>query len=298
MAPVRWTLRAAANSVERGFMKKHRIHNGDDSAENDSSLLSRGQLERRVRAQPDNVFLLASLVNAYLEEGACARALEASNRAYALAPMNPLVLWDHARALYMNTRFDDAVKLHQKNLKRKVATIARHMHWPEEKAKQFQNASRFDLALCYIQLDRLSFAAETLRMCVAQARNGPSYYSPGLIRAKLRSVEKLLGQAERKSNRLWISLLEVRKLAGKRRTKYRRGFTTGLAMAQTRREAITKLRLAVVKLGYGLITAEDTEEFDRRLLKWELPDSIQGLAEQVRRDRVPRFTDFCMYPSK
>jgi hypothetical protein len=259
--------------------------------------LTSKELARKVRKQPEDVLLLASLADAYLEEGVYAKALEVSSRAHALAPRNPLVLWDHARALYMNTRFADAATLHKKILKKRVATIARSMRWPEEKACHFQNTTRFDLALCYIQLDKFALAAEMLRDYITLCRSRPCYHSPALARAKLRSLERLSREAERRSSRLWISLVEVKARTGGRRTKYRRGFTNGLAMARTCSEAVTGLRTGMAELGYELITAEDTEEFERRLLKTEVPNSTKALAEEVRRDKKPRFTDFCMYPS-
>lgn len=260
--------------------------------------LTRKELVRRLRKRPDDILLLTSLVNAHLEEGAYAKALEVSSKAYAAAPANPLVLWDHARALYMNRRPLDAVVLHRKTLKKQVATIARSLCWPEEKARQFRNMTRFDLALCYIQLDRLTLAAAMLRDYIAHCRRGPCYYSPDLAMAKLHSLERLRRQAEHHSIRLWISLLEVKVLDRRRRTKYRKGFTNGLTMARTRNEAVAVLRAGLAGLGYELIAAEDTEEFDRRLLKAEVPDSTRALAEEVRRDRESRFTSFCMYPSQ
>ena len=55
-------------------------------------------------------------------------------------------------------------------------------------------------------------------------------------------------------------------------------------------EAGAVLRAGVAKLGYECVTAEDTEEFDRRLLKADIPDSARGLAEEAWRNREPRFT--------
>jgi tetratricopeptide (TPR) repeat protein len=244
------------------------------------------------------VLLLANLAYVYFEEGKYPKALEVSGRAYALAPTNPLVLWDHARSLYTNEQFADAIKLHRRILRYKVATIAARMHWSDDKAKQFQNESRFDLALCYIQLDKFALAVKMLEGYVAQCHDRFFYYGPDLARAKLRFIKKLRGQAKRRSLRVWMSLLEIRKPSAGRRVKYNRGFTIGLVMARTRNEAIARLRAGIAELGYEFVAAEDTEEFDRRCLKRTLPDSTRSLAEEVLRDRNPRFTDFSMYPGK
>jgi tetratricopeptide (TPR) repeat protein len=279
-------------------MKTDRIVGTNGAIENAPLPPTRKGLIRKVRKQPGNVVLLASLADVYLAEGAYGKAIEVSGKAYALAPTNPLVLWDHARSLYMNRRFADAVVLHKRILKKRVATIARSMRWPDEMARQFQNTSRFDLALCYVQLDRLAFAAKMLRDYIAQCPRVACYYSPDLARAKLRSLDRLRSQAERQAVRLWISLVEIKVLTVGRRSMQRRGFTNALTMARTRNEAIAILRADLTEMGYKLIRAEDTEEFDRRMLKTELPDSTRELAEEVYKHKTTRFTDFCMYPSR
>jgi tetratricopeptide (TPR) repeat protein len=276
-------------------MEVDMIDNPEDLHESCPAGLTRRELVHRISKQPDDVFLLSSLANAYLEEGEYLKALEVSSKAHALAPTNPLVLWDHARALYMNERYADAVMLHRRILKNRVVTIAARMHWSRDKAKRFQNACRFDLALCYIQLDRLSLAATMLSSYVVRCRDGSFYYSPDLARAKLRCLTKLKVQARRHSMRLWISFLEIRKPSVGGRVKYTRGFTNGLVMARTHNDAIAKLHAGITELGYELVAAEDTEEFDRRCLKTQLPESTLSIAEQVRKDRSPHFTEFCMY---
>jgi tetratricopeptide (TPR) repeat protein len=278
-------------------MKTGQVTRADNLVGDISSPLARKELMRRVREQPANAFFLADLVGAYLAEGVYAKALEASSKAYALAPTNPLVLWEHARALYMNERFADATVLHKRNLKKGVGTIARLLRWPDESARQLRNASRFDLALCYIQLDRPALAIRMLRAYLAQCRRKP-YYSPDSARVKLRSLESLESQAKQQSLRLWISFLDIKALAARRQTRYKKGFTNGLVMARTRREAVVALRASLSAIGYELVKAEDTEEFDRRMLKTRLPDSTRKFADEVRRDGTARFTCFCMYPSR
>ena len=274
------------------------IANPEDTQENCPAPLTRSELVRRIRKRPDDVLLLACLVDAYLEEGKYSKALKVSSKAHNLAPENPLVVWDHARALYVKEQFSEAMMLLREILKSKVRTIAAHMRWTNDKAKQFQNTSRFDLALCYIQLNKFGLAAKHLEGYLARCRGGSSYYSPDLARAKIRCIKKIKRQAARHSMRLWISFLEIRMSSTGRRVKYRKGFTNGLAMARTLRDAIEKLREGLDELGYELVAAEDTEEFDRRCLKTELPASTHSLAEAVRKDRSPRFMDFFMYPER
>ncbi len=274
------------------------IANPEDTQENCTAPLTRSELVRKIRKQPDDVLLLACLVDAYLEEGKYSKALKVSSKAYNLAPENPLVVWDHARALYTNGQFSEALMLLREILKSKVRTIAAHMRWTNDKVKEFQNTSRFDLALCYIQLNKFGLAAKHLESYIARCRGGSFYYSPDLARAKLRSLKKIKRQAARHSMRLWISFLEVRRSSAGRRVKYRNGFTNGLAMARTLRDAIAKLREGLDEFGYELVVAKDTEEFDKRCLKIELTASTHSLAEAVRKDRNPRFMDFFMYPER
>ena len=98
--------------------------------------------------------------------------------------------------------------------------------------------------------------------------------------------------------KLWISLLEIHNQSKDKRIKYKKGFTNGVVMAVSKRDAIDKFRKSLLDMGYKLIYEEDTEEFDKRCLKFSVAKEVQNAAFAARRKRIPQFSTFCLYRDK
>jgi tetratricopeptide (TPR) repeat protein len=85
---------------------------------------ARRLIEARLTADADNHWLLTRLSLTYYEERDYQGALKVSERALALAPRCPLVLWDHAGTLDMLGRCREAISIFRRLIKRGVDSIA------------------------------------------------------------------------------------------------------------------------------------------------------------------------------
>jgi hypothetical protein len=251
------------------------------------------EILQQMQKSPKDMWLLSRLSNVYFGIGNYKKAIAISERAYTVEPDNPLVLWDYAHALYMGQHTRESLNFYQKILKKKPTIIARTMGWKITKAKEFQNACRFDITHCYLQIDKLYAASMQLKKYIAHSGH---YYSLNTAKNLLRCITKLKGQITNKQPRIWISLLEIKKLGNTSRMKYKKGFTNGLVLAKSAKEAISSLSKCLFNMGYRVISAEDTEEFDRRRFKFKVNDELKRLASVVERLGTPQFSDFCMYP--
>ena len=77
-----------------------------------------------LRRHPNDHWLLARLSLTYYEERDYQRALSIVQRAYALAPHCPLVLWDLGGSLDMLGRHTEAVRVFRRLVRRGVESIA------------------------------------------------------------------------------------------------------------------------------------------------------------------------------
>src|SRR5207253_1294861 len=81
-------------------------------------------LQEELRAEPDNHWLLTRLSTTYYEQGDYKEALHWVEKALALAPDCPLVLWDYAGALDMLGREREAIGIYRSLLQRGAERIA------------------------------------------------------------------------------------------------------------------------------------------------------------------------------
>ena len=77
-----------------------------------------------LRKEPDSHWLLTRLALTYYEEFQYETALALEEKALALAPKCPLVLWDYAGSLEMLGREREALKVYQRLIKRGAESIA------------------------------------------------------------------------------------------------------------------------------------------------------------------------------
>jgi tetratricopeptide (TPR) repeat protein len=255
----------------------------------------RKRLLRKLRRDPTNVILLTYLSNAYFEEGKYKKALEASIKAYSRSPEYPLVLWDYALALYMNKAFSKSLGSFKTIMSMRPTAIAKSMNWKIEKAKEFLNASRFNIALCYIQLDKLGLAIRALESYLKHLPDCGAYYSPELAKEKIKNIRRLNAQVANKALRVWMVFIEIRETSAKKSAKYVKGFTTGFVLAKTAYIATVSLKKELAAMGFELVEAEDVTEFERARLKTKLPEETEKLALETQRSRRPQFADFIMY---
>ena len=233
----------------------------------------------------------------HFEEGPLKKKLKNGTEAYRLSPDNPVVMWNCAHALYRARQNRKALDILKSVLKQKPSTIADHTHWSDAKIADFYNTCRFEIALCYLQLGKLDLATHWLEKHLSNRVSGArSYYGKASVQKLLRRVTTVRRVISNRRTRLWISLLEVKQSKVDRRVKYERGFTSGLVMARTKRQALNKLVVELDTIGFHLISAEDTEEFDLRCLKYEIDKDFKKLADSVRRTGETRFGVFHMYP--
>jgi len=255
----------------------------------------RKKLLRKLRRYPTKVILLTYLSNAYFEEGKYKKALQASIKAYSRMPENPLVLWDYAHALYMNSEFSKSLRFFKTIMCMRPTTIAKSMTWKIEYAKEFLNASRFNIALCYIQLDKFSLAIRALETYLKRIPDCGAYYSPKLAKEKLKNLLRLNAKIVNKESRVWMVFMEIRETSAKKSAKYVKGFTYGFVLSKTAHSATLSLKKELDALGFELVDTEDITEYERARLKSKLPEETVKLALEAKRSKRPQFADFSMY---
>jgi len=256
------------------------------------------KISKQLRKSPKDAWLLAKLSYIYFEEGNCRKALKAGEQAYNLAPDNPVVMWDYGRSLYLARHFPDSLKIFKKILYQSPKSISEKLGWNRSKTSDLQNTCRYEIALCYIQLDDLALAIRWLKNHLSHRGPGiRSFYSIGAVKRKFNHVKRLKHDIDRNKPRLWISLLEFNKLNKNKRIKYRKGFTNGLVIARTAKEAVNLFKDGLLEMGLNLISAEETEEYERRILKYKVDDKLKELAFLAMKDKIPQFSKCYMYLS-
>ncbi|HXJ34697.1 MAG TPA: tetratricopeptide repeat protein [Candidatus Eisenbacteria bacterium] len=85
---------------------------------------ARNAIEKKLQVEPDNHWLLTRLGLTYYELRDYAASLPYCERALALAPRCPLVLWDYAGTLQMLGRHREAVEVYRGLIRRGAKRIA------------------------------------------------------------------------------------------------------------------------------------------------------------------------------
>jgi len=85
---------------------------------------ARALIERELELRPDSHWFWNRLALTYYEQFEYARALEFDQRAKALAPDCPLVLWGYAGSLQMLDRPKEAIEVYQEIIDRGIQALA------------------------------------------------------------------------------------------------------------------------------------------------------------------------------
>ena len=150
--------------------------------------LIRAALERC----PDNHWLLTRLGLTYYEQRQYKRALRYIEKALALSPRCPLVIWDYAGCLHMLGKYKEAIAVYKRLTTRGVDRIAtgdcgEGKAW----ARGIVADCYYRAAQCYRKLDNRKRAARAYRRHLALRGPGcRSIYGIGDVRRELLSLER------------------------------------------------------------------------------------------------------------
>lgn len=163
----------------------------DKALANEDWRRARSLLKKALAKNPKSHWLLTVLSEAYYEERDYKNALKYSEKAKAVCPNCPLVLWDYAGALDMLDREKEAIEV-WKGLVRSGARISSFDDCWESKrwAKSLLNDCRYRIALSYADLNEYAKARQYLRKHIAKRSPGiPSLYSKSDVNDKLQAIE-------------------------------------------------------------------------------------------------------------
>ena len=85
---------------------------------------ARSLVRAALRKEPDSHWLITRLSLTYYEEREYERSLVLLQRAYKIAPSCPLVLWDLAGTFDMLERYQEAISVYRRLLRRGVTSVA------------------------------------------------------------------------------------------------------------------------------------------------------------------------------
>ncbi len=255
---------------------------------------SKIQLLKFIKDNPYNYQLLTKLSFIYFQEWNIDKAIEFSQKAFKLAPSNPVVLWDYGRALIEKENSSKALRILKKAFHLKMPQFIKKTGFNRNKSLGFKNDFRFEIALCYIQQDKFSLAVNWLKKYVSNYKSQYNYYSKDMAIDKIKTIQKLTSK-RRNTNRLWLIFCEVKKLSKRSNIKYRRGFTNGIIIAKSPRQAVEVLRKTLETYNFGLVKTEKSEDLEKLIFQNRISKELKAIAKKVQKDKEPCFTSFCMY---
>jgi len=148
---------------------------------------ARNLIEIELQSKPDDHWYLTRLSLTYYERRDYKRALELSSRALEIAPLCPLVLWDHAGTLEMLDRPLEALSIYQRLVDRGVDNLAYgECGEGRARARGILADSLFRMGACYAALEESDSAADCWQRCLAVRGPGcQSIYPIAKVRSKL-----------------------------------------------------------------------------------------------------------------
>jgi len=148
---------------------------------------ARRLIEIELQSKPDDHWYLTRLGSTYYEQREYQRALELSSRALEIAPLCPLVLWDHAGNLEMLDRPHEALSIYQRLVDRGVDNLAYgECGEGRARARGLIADSLFRMGGCYAALGESDSAADCWQRCLAVRGPGcQSIYPIARVRSKL-----------------------------------------------------------------------------------------------------------------
>jgi hypothetical protein len=160
---------------------------------------ARELIRKQLKRSPDDHWLLTRLSTTYYEQGRYAEALEYVDKAHALAPTCPLVLWDYAGTLDMLGRKEEAIKVYLSLMARGVAGIAN-----DECGEGYEWAAGlladcvFRVGTCLEDLGATKSAAISYAAYIAMSMTNdiPSIYTQEIAMKRLRNLPRGEGVEE------------------------------------------------------------------------------------------------------
>ena len=152
---------------------------------------ARQLIETELKEEPRNHWLLTRLSLTYYEQRNYGRALELVERAFALAPTCPLVLWDYAGTLAMLDRPREALRFYEYIVKRGVASLAFDPCGEgHARAQGLYADSLYRISHCYLELGDPIKAITFLKKHLGQRGPGcASIYLLADVRKELRDLQ-------------------------------------------------------------------------------------------------------------
>ena len=151
---------------------------------------AREAINRELKDDPNNHWLLTRLSTTYYEEGKYIEALEAAVAAKAIKPNCPLVLWDNAGALDMLGREREALKIYRKLIGMGIDKIAKEECGEgKEWATGLVTDCIYRAGCCYADLGKRDLAVKVIAHCLALLDVGAQgIYTHDEVLAKFRKL--------------------------------------------------------------------------------------------------------------
>jgi tetratricopeptide (TPR) repeat protein len=157
----------------------------------DDWLTARALIRTALKSEPTSHWLIARLGLTYYEQRQYKRALRCLEKAMALAPSCPLVLWDYAGALDMLGRTDDAIRIYRRLINRGVERIAvERCGEGKAWARGLIADCHFRLASCLMEKGRFKKAEAVLDRHIAlRGRGCRTIYGMKDVRKQMRELK-------------------------------------------------------------------------------------------------------------
>ena len=152
---------------------------------------SKIELLKLIKDNPYNYHLLTKLSFLYFREWNINKAIEFSQKAFKLAPSDPVVLWDYGRALIEKENSSKALRILKKAFYLKNSQFMKKTGFSRNKSLGFKNDFRFEIALCYIQQDKFSLAVKWLKKYVSNYKSQYNYYSKDIAIDKIKTIQNI-----------------------------------------------------------------------------------------------------------
>ena len=151
---------------------------------------ARQLIENALVDEPQSHWLLTRLGLTYYEQYDYQRALELEEKALALSPNCPLVLWDYAGALDMLNRPQEALAVYQRIIDQGIDILAYDQCGEgRAQARGLYADSLYCMGHCYLALNQQDRAIEALQRHLEQRGPGcRSIYPIAKVRAELSAI--------------------------------------------------------------------------------------------------------------
>jgi len=154
---------------------------------------ARALINKRLRKEPENHWLLTRLSLTFYEERKYDKALEVALKGYKIKPRCPLVLWDLAGAYDMVGKEKEAIKNWKKIIKKGEERIAYNecgegLVW----ARSLINDSLYRIGLSYNDLGKYSLAIYYIQKHIMNRKSIKSIYNLRTVKKKLEMIKEKL----------------------------------------------------------------------------------------------------------